>query len=215
MTLDDLIAEYREEAHDSGTPPLVSDAWLTKRANQAEQEVCRRSGLLIESVHAMCTVAVTAGNPVVSLNSKIIDIKKARMSLDAVFLLPASVNNLCATWEADTGTPSHYITDYQSGAIRLYPVPVVDDDLKLTVTRLPLVGMSAGTDEPEIRAEYHDALVQWLLHRAYAKQDIDIFDPQKSARALAEFEREFGTRSSARNEHWMRARHVLDAAPIA
>lgn len=215
MTLDDLIAEYREEAHDSGTPPLVSDAWLTKRANQAEQEVCRRSGLLIESVHAMCTVAVTAGDPVVSLNSKIIDIKKARMSLDAVFLLPASVNNLCATWEADTGTPSHYITDYQSGAIRLYPVPVVDDDLKLTVTRLPLVGMSAGTDEPEIRAEYHDALVQWLLHRAYAKQDIDIFDPQKSARALAEFEREFGTRSSARNEHWMRARHVLDAAPIA
>lgn len=215
MTLDDLIAEYREEAHDSGTPPFVSDAWLTKRANQAEQEVCRRSGLLIESVHAMCTVAVTAGNPVVSLNSKIIDIKKARMSLDAVFLLPASVNNLCATWEADTGTPSHYITDYQSGAIRLYPVPVVDDDLKLTVTRLPLVGMSAGTDEPEIRAEYHDALVQWILHRAYAKQDIDIFDPQKSARALAEFEREFGTRSSARNEHWMRARHVLDAAPIA
>jgi hypothetical protein len=215
MTLDDLIAEYREEAHDSGTPPFVSDAWLTKRANQAEQEVCRRSGLLIESVHAMCTVAVTAGDPVVSLNSKIIDIKKARMSLDAVFLLPASVNNLCATWEADTGTPSHYITDYQSGAIRLYPVPVVDDDLKLTVTRLPLVGMSAGTDEPEIRAEYHDALVQWLLHRAYAKQDIDIFDPHKSARALAEFEREFGTRSSARNEHWMRARHVLDAAPIA
>ena len=215
MTLDDLIAEYREEAHDSGTPPFVSDAWLTKRANQAEQEVCRRSGLLIESVHAMCTVAVTAGDPVVSLNSKIIDIKKARMSLDSQELYPITVNQLALYWENDTGTPSHYVTDYQSGAIRLYPSPVVDDDLKLTVTRLPIADMADGEDEPEIREEYHSALVQWILHRAYAKQDIDIFDPHKSARALAEFEREFGTRSSARNEHWMRARHVLDAAPIA
>lgn len=215
MTLDDLIAEYREEAHDSGTPPFVSDAWLTKRANQAEQEACRRAGLLIESVHAMCTLGVTAGDPVVSLNSKIIDIKKARMSLDSQELYPITVNQLALDWESDTGTPSHYVTDYQSGAIRLYPSPIVDDDLKLTVIRLPLADMADGTDEPEIREEYHPALVQWILYRAYAKQDADIFDPNKSARALAEFEREFGTRSSARNEHWMRARHVLDAAPIA
>ena len=215
MTLDDLIAEYREEAHDSGTPPFVSDAWLTKRANQAEQEACRRAGLLIESVHAMCTVAVTAGSPVVSLNSKIIDIKKARMSLDSQELYPITVDQLALDWENDTGTPSHYVTDYQSGSIRLYPSPIVDDDLKLTVTRLPLVDMADGTDEPEIRPEYHYALVQWILYRAYAKQDVDIFDPNKSAKALAEFEREFGRRVSARNEQWMRERHAIDAAPIA
>ena len=76
MTLDDLIDEYREESGDSGTPPFVSDTWLTKRANEAEREACRRAGLLIESVHAMYTASVTAGDPVVTLHKKIIDIKR-------------------------------------------------------------------------------------------------------------------------------------------
>ena len=41
MTLDDLFDEYREESGDSGTPPFVSDTWLTKRANEAEREACQ------------------------------------------------------------------------------------------------------------------------------------------------------------------------------
>lgn len=215
MTLNDLIEEYREEAHDNGSPPFVSDAWLTRRANQAEQEACRRAGLLIESVHAMCTVSVTAGDPVISLDSKIINIMNARMSLDSCQIDPVTVSELPFDWEPCYGTPSHYVTDYQSGAIRLYPSPVVNDDLLLTVTRLPLRDMAEGDDEPEIRSEYHNALVQWMLHRAYAKQDVDIFDPNKSARALAEFEREFGKRVSARNERWRSSRHSITTQPIA
>ncbi len=215
MTLVDLIAEYREESHDSGTPPFVSDAWLTRRANQAEQEACRRAGLLIESAHAMCNVSVSAGDPLVQIDSKIIDIKKARMSLGSEKLDPVTVSELPMNWESDTGTPSYYVTDYQSGAIRLYPSPIVDDDLLLTATRLPLRDMEDGEDKPEIRAEYHYALVQWMLHRAYAKQDVDIFDPNKSSRALAEFEREFGRKASARNEEWMRHRPAITAEPIA
>lgn len=215
MTLDDLIADYREEGGDNGSPPFVSDAWLTKRANQAERETCRRAGLLIESVHAMCTISVTAGAPLATLDSKIIDIKTARMSLDSCQLTPVTVSELPMNWESDAGTPSHYVTDYQSGAVRLYPSPVVDDDLLLTVTRMPLADMSAGDDEPEIREEYHEALVQWMLHKAYAKQDADMADPNKSARALAEFEREFGPRVSARNERWRNSRHSITTQPIA
>ena len=122
MTLDDLIDEYREEAGDSGDPPFVSDTWLTKRANEGEREVCRRSGLLIESVHAMCTASVTAGDPIVTLHKKIIDIKKARMSSDSQELFPITVSQLSLDWENDTGIPTHYVTDYQSGAIRLYQI---------------------------------------------------------------------------------------------
>lgn len=215
MTLDDLIEEYREESNDNGSPPFISDDWLTKRANQAQQEACRRSGLLIESVHAMCCASVSAGYPVVKLDPRIIDVKKARLSLDSQPLCPASVNQLALDWENDSGIPSHYVTDYQSGSIRLYPTPIANDDLILTVSRLPLKDMESGNDKPEIREEYHPALVQWLLYRSYAKQDADIFDPAKSAKALAEFEREFGRRKSARNEQWMRERHEISAEPIA
>ena len=215
VTLDELIAAYREDSHDSGTPPFISDAQLTRFANQAEKEACRRAGLLIESSDAMCMIAVTAGDPLATLDRKIIDIKTARMSLDSCQLDPITVSELSMNWEDDAGTPSHYVTDYQSGAVRLYPSPVVDDDLLLTVTRMPLADMSAGDDEPEIREEYHEALVQWMLHKAYAKQDADMADPNKSARALAEFEREFGPRVSARNERWRNSRHSITTQPIA
>lgn len=215
MTLDDIIEEYREDSHDSGSPPFISDEWLTKRANQGEKEACRRAGLITESVHAMCSVSVAAGDPVVPLDPRIINIKKARLALDSQPLCPVRSDQLSFDWESETGTPSHYVTDYQSGAIRLYPSPTVNDDLLLTVTRLPLKDMASGEDKPEIREEYHDALVQWVLYRAYGKQDADIFDPAKAAKALALFEREFGRKSSARNEEWTRQRHEIDAAPIA
>ena len=87
--------------------------------------------------------------------------------------------------------------------------PTIADLLK------PLVDLVNDDDEPEIRIEAQPAIVQWMLYRAYSKQDADTFDPQKAARALAEFEREFGRKTSARNEQWMRSDHVVGADPIA
>ena len=84
----------------------------------------------------------------------------------------------------------------------------------LTVTRLLLDDMSAGTDEPEIREEYHDGLVKWILYRAYAKQDADCFDPNKSALGHQQSLNEFGQRKSAQ-QAWMRERHEINTAPIA
>lgn len=44
---------------------------------------------------------------------------------------------------------------------------------------------------------------------------VTMADPNKSARALAEFEREFGPRVSARNERWRNSRHSITTQPIA
>jgi hypothetical protein len=106
VTLDELIAAYREDSHDAGTPPFISDAQLTRFANQAEKEACRRAGLLIESSDAMCMIAVTAGDPLATLDRKIIDIKTARMSLDSCQLDPITVSELSLAAELAAQTAS-------------------------------------------------------------------------------------------------------------
>jgi len=57
--------------------------------------------------------------------------------------------------------------------------------------------------------------VQWMLYRAYMRQDADTFNPNKAASALAEFVREFGEKKSMRNEEWIRENNSLDVSPLA
>ena len=75
--------------------------------------------------------------------------------------------------------------------------------------------MVALTDEPEIREEAHEALVEWMLYRAYSRQDIELYDEQKARSALASFEAEFGRKTSLRNEQWVRDGADLDVPPLA
>lgn len=218
MTLADLIDDFREESHDLGTPPFWSFERLAKIASEGQREACRRGDLLIDSTGPMCFASVTAGDPVVTLDPRALEVKRIRLASRGFQLCPVTTGHMdgcSSTWEQDSGEPTNFVTDYQTGAIRLYPIPVADDDLLLTVRRLPLADLVDDADEPEIRLEAQPALVQWMLYRAYSKQDADTFDPQKSARALAEFEREFGRKTSARNEQWMRSANVVGADPIA
>lgn len=218
MTLAELRALFREEAGDTAEPFLWPNSILNLYANEAQTEACRRGHLLRDSVTAICQIAVTAGDPIVELDPRILDIQRMRLASQFIQLRGISVQEMDDSipgWENQTGLPWRGVTDYQSNAIRLWPSPAANDVLKLSVIRLPLVDMVADTDEPEIRKEYHPQLVQWMLHRAYAKQDSEVFDANKSQTALANFEKEFGSRSSARNAAWRAERQLQFAPPIA
>lgn len=220
MTLGDLITLFREEAFDSVTTnPLWSNLTLTLYANEAEQEACRRSELIVDSSSAFCTPSFTTGNPLIALDPLITEVKRVRVSNQYVQLQQISALEMDRKrpgWEFHTGTiPLCVVTDYETGKLRLYPNPSIDGALAMTVARLPLQDMANLTDAPEIRKEYHPALVQWMLYRAYSKQDTETADPLKAEKALANFEREFGKRQSARNETWRRARMETHIDPIA
>lgn len=218
MNAGELIEAYRNESHDKSIPPLVKDERLLQFASEAEREACRRANLLIDSTSGFCSVAVSANDPLVEIDQSIINIRRARLSISLYPLSPVRAEEMDRVnpgWESHVGTPTTYVTDYQTGFIRLYPIQRTTADLIITVSRLPVLEMTDDGDEPEIRQEYHPALVQWMLYRAYAIQDADLFDQNKSARALAEFEREFGRKSSARNEAWQRERPMIDTPTIA
>jgi hypothetical protein len=218
MTLAELMEAFRDDACDNGDPPFWSDRQLIRFANEAQNEACRRGDLLVSSSGSISAYDVTVGQDIVPLDSRVVAIKRAILSTGSEPLSPVTTMQMDMSspgWESDTGQVVGYVTDYQSGAIRPYPIPTVADTLRLTVRHLPLTAMENDEDEPEIRSETHPSLVQWMFYRAYSNPDADAFDPARAAKSLAEFEREFGKKSSARNEQWMRSDHVVGADPIA
>jgi hypothetical protein len=60
-------------------------------------------------------------------------------------------------------------------------------------------GIDAIVTTPEIAGVHHRHLIKWVLHRAYERPDAETFDPDKSARALKQFEDYFGFRPDAAN----------------
>lgn len=220
MTLGDLIDAFRDEAQDNTRPYLWSDARLTRFAVESMHEACRRSGVLVDSQSAFCLVTATSADPLVPIDPRIITIKRiARTDRPALSMLPmrcSDMDRLVPGWESATAAdPDWYVTDYQTGYLRIVPTPTADIEFQMTVSRLPLSAPKSLDDAIEFRDEYAPALVQWMLYRAYSKQDADSFDPAKAARSLAEFEREFGRKVSARNAQWQQEQPQMLFYPLA
>jgi hypothetical protein len=53
------------------------------------------------------------------------------------------------------------------------------------------------TEQPEVDTQYHLGLVDWMLHRAYSKQDSETLDKGKAKEHLARFVKRFGERPVA------------------
>ena len=219
MTLRDLIDVFRSLSMDTKSPYFVSDQLAISFANEAQIEACRRSDAIIDSSSSFCQVSILSGRPAVKLHPSIMELRRARMQSGAYMLEPVTtteLDTLSVQWESETGVPSHYVTDYSSGHIFLYPSPATADTLMLTVRRLPVSSMIDDADVPEVREETHMALVHWMLYRAFSIPDSDFYSPTRAGMELAEFEREFGRKSSSRNELWSRVSHPsLDVSPIA
>lgn len=207
MQLLDLIKLFRSEVDDTAEPYLWSDDEAIEYANDAQNEACRRSRLIIDSsTAAICQIAVVANTATYALDPRVLFIRRARLT----GLLPLKrknvqdMDNCNPSWEdASSTTPTAFITDFETGKIRLYPTPNAAFTLNLMVVRTPLAEMNDDRETPEINARYHRSLRFWMMYRAYGKQDTQANDPKKSIEALTLFEQEFGKKSSAIDETWI------------
>lgn len=214
MKLIDLLEIVRVELDDTEAPYLWTDTELLDAAADAENEACRRARLLIDSsTPAICEIAVTAGEPLYELDSRVLFVRRAKLDGSDVPLRRASFRDLdtnVSGWESHTGDPTHYITDYETGKIRFYPTPVVDDVLRITAVRLPINEISDQEQTPEIKPHYHRSLRFWMMFRAYSKPDTETLDKTKAAESLALFEQEFGPKSAAIDEEWIEREQAAD-----
>jgi hypothetical protein len=214
MTLQDLITLFRNEADDATEPYLWSDEEVIEFANDAENEACRRARLLVDSTSALTQLLVDpldAG--VIALDPSVVFVRRASLAnrRPLARMTVRDLDDQNPYWQATSpGTPRAFVTDYQTGAILLYPAPAEDDMLLLTIVRTPLVEMASLEDSPEISPRFHRSLRYWMLYRAYSKQDSQANDPKKAADSLALFEQEFGKKSSAIDENWIAHEQLND-----
>ena len=182
--------------------------------DNAQDEACRRARLLKDSsTPEICSIAVTAGTALYTLDPRIIFVRRAKLALRTRPLGFVCVDDLdreSAGWDTRTGTPEAVVTDFETGKLRLYRSPIVDDTLSLLVVRTALEPMAADGDEPEIAPRFHYSLIEWVAYRAFSKQDADTLDSKKAERALAEFEREFGPKSPAIDEIYQAMQQPFD-----
>lgn len=214
MTLAELIATVRSEVDDAVATYLCSDTRFTEFANEAEEQAARRARLLLDSsTAAICQLAVTAGTEFVNLDERILFVRRIRVigqSRPLQKLPLADLDQQGTEWQDETGEVMGWVPDMETGKIRLYRKPEDDIALRLTVVRLPLVAMSADADTPEIKPQYHRALMHWMRYRYYSIQDTEIRDEKKAREALAEFEAQFGPASNALDEAWIHEKHGFD-----
>lgn len=207
MNLAKLIQLAREATQDLAEPYIWTDAEWAEFADDAELEAARRAHLLVDASSPAARAVVTASDPVVKLDPRVLFIRRARLASSSVPLnmrVARRMDEEVAGWEtAKSSTPSVLIPDWETGAVRLYPPPTQDDELILTVVREPLAAMDGDlAREPEIPPRYHRSLIEWMKFRAYSKPDTQSFDPKAAEKAEAKFAAEFGEKSGAINEHW-------------
>jgi len=211
MTLQELIDELRERVGDETIPPLVSDARLTKYANEAEREACRRARLIVDATTAACCqITLEEGTATYDLHAKVLFVRSARVDGDnATFLQRLHAKDLNKggpEWLSEAGETVGWVLGMDTQKFRPYRIPGAAEDgnvVHLTVVREPLQDMAdAEADSPEIHGRWHMGLVDWMEYRYYSTRDEQIKDDKLAAEALARFELQFGPAPSAAEEAW-------------
>ncbi len=205
MNLRNFISDFRRDVRDLGKPPMWSDPEIIDFVNQAEDEACRRAGLLVDSSSSITEISVSAGDYAVELDSSVIYVRRVRVQGGQVLQprVSRSMDEDAPGWEdTPAGNPVIFVPDWESGKLRIWPPFSSAATLRLTVVRTPLNEMLEDSDEPEIPRRYHKSLLDWVKHLAYQKQDADTMDIAKSAQFEERFTAEFGPPSAAIDEHW-------------
>lgn len=191
MKLSELINEYRIRAKDDIRPYFCKESELIGWFNEAEREAAIRAGLLIGSDK----FNISAGETEISVPQHIVEIRHIELRFSGIVrqvsLTSRRVLDIdMPDWRTRNGIPTRAI--HEDGLITLSSLPTGDMEVFIEYTRLPYSEMSSIEESPEIFSQHHIHLVDWVVYRAYSKQDADLFDPNKSIDAKSKFDKYFG-----------------------
>jgi hypothetical protein len=186
---------YYWESDDSGA--LWKNAELIHFLNLAHREIAVRTQCYRDTEAELCTIRVKAGTAKYDIDPRILTIEDVLLASTGTSLIKTQLRDyrMTANTNTEVGTPTHYLEENRPFRFALYPIPVVDDTLYLTVYRLPLedmtwAGRKSDVDEPP--EQLREALVQGALSYAYQKRDADTGDGGRQKFHAMEFEKLIG-----------------------
>jgi hypothetical protein len=142
MDVGQLKQHFRRQIDDTVTPYLVSDQAFYEYLTEAQQEACIRSDLISDKVSSFCSIAVTAGKSVYSLNSLIYAITYAEIVDGNGIAEPLAsttekvLDQWSKYWRSQSEKPRWFIQS--DNTIELVPKPTENATLKIECYRMPI-----------------------------------------------------------------------------
>lgn len=182
----DLLSILRLDLDDPEMPGngddsdcLWSDAELTRYLADAQEILCTKADVLFDQSTFTITTAA-GGDGLYAWDESITKIRKGIVTGQRVLevlsvsdiMRKFNVTDLGWTltdWEESVGDPKYIVTDYEVGFVRLVPIPVQIETIKLHVYRLPTD--SAVMEIPE---RYRRELLLYAKYKAFDKHDADV-----------------------------------------
>lgn len=144
--------------------------------NAGQREVCIRT-LSYEKDDE--EVSLVDGTYEYSIDDKIIYIKHATLNSSGNIVNKIGYEDLVGnnSWSTPTGDPIRFC-ERINNKILVNPTPDGSDTLNMVTIETPSTTLSDSVLVVEIDDIYHDALVEYVLWRAYEKDDSDLFDAE-------------------------------------
>jgi hypothetical protein len=205
MNVDQLITLFRAEVKDEVAPYLWSDVEVYNFVDEAQKMFCRKTGGLADSQSAVTTIECSQGDIYVDISPVILKIVSARRASDNGIIEVVNLEDeLFGPPTTDYGRITNaplfstvegkirkIVSNMDANQIRLIDIPEADEDILLSVYRLPLEPIVTKTAEEreeigyepqvfEINEMHHRYLMYWMKHLAHTKQDAETYDRGKS-----------------------------------
>lgn len=219
MDTTQLVERFRSEVMDEVEPYLWSDTEVLAYADKAQEMLCRLTNGIQDSITPeVCQISYARGDIWVNVHPKILRVRFILKASDGneVHLMNFEDFQANGVYAGDDyGIPYKFKIDNSMGRVeflvlgmqegkgRLVKVPDASDVLNLTVERLPLCTIDGFDQKLEVRDEHHEALLLWMKHRAYMKQDGEAYDKVKADENEVRF-RQYATTAKQEKE---RLRH--------
>jgi hypothetical protein len=182
---DDVIDMFRSEMSDQAEPYLWPTADLYRYLDDAQRQLCRRTdGIADATTSEVCRISVEPGTDWVDLHPSIKRLRSVTRADDGRGIDIVDHENLIRYGRAFGGPPGRVralVTGMEANKARVFPASDETVELELTVFRLPMQPITEGSTAFEVAEEHHDALLLWMKHRAYLKQDAETYDRAKAS----------------------------------
>ena len=203
MNLKQLRTRTRVQLDDVAEPYLWTDEDLNFNLNEAAREIALRTSLIQDT---SITVHLVVGKDRYEFDPKLkmlyVDYCYTASQPDYNLRQTAfeELDRRRATIQMGSGTPVLFALDRPADttfrSIAFLPTPDQEDIVHLAIRRLP-IPMIDDLNEPEIDELWHADMVDWAMHLAYLKDNVDAADADKALFYEQRFDARIGPRITA------------------
>lgn len=190
MDSGELLAVIRDELGDTESPYVVSDAALLRYIDEAQKNFCRWTEGIEESRDPEITkFSLTPGGGWLELSPLILKVRAAvdAQGRDIPVVGMELAPQMGITFDGRSGHVKALVAGLQRGMLRAWPSPSAPTTVRLSVFRLPLEPITTAGAALEIEEQHHEALLLWVKHRVYGRDDLEASNATKSQEYEARF----------------------------